>query len=1391
MKNKYLFALAIVLQIAAASHYGIYTDEKKIYICLPVESRVKIIQKNNLSKAYLDNSTGYQLSAPTAICVVNEKIYLLDSANGELVSFTEINGQYRYEKTLSKDLFRARDIACWQNKIYILDSQRSRIIIYDIEQKKAVQIVAADQNIQGAYGLDVSAYGEIFVADTFRHRILRFDQKGNLQRAYGLMGEGTGRIKYPRDVSAGYGNYFYIADSGIVAQSKDGNSFKDLHINDSSTIIRNIHLEKDSAALYVATATQYYVQDMGFNVSNIALKSSYFSGTDRGPVVQLKADEELKVKYELVCEQEVLFSQKYLLDQGFHILGIDNLKLKEGPYQLRLIIESENALEPAIYKKDVVADNTGPSAIKYRITPDLQLKPEKRVVPEYFLEVEADEPCYLKIQLLDKDGSIIDQFNSITATRRIAANWQITAEIWHKLEGEYLIVFQIVDRAGNQKMLDAKEFKIKKDHPLIKQFSINKPVINSGQEIIMSAELKHPARAQVKLYPYHSEENKIMIADYILAAGMNNITAKIPDDVSQGSHFLSLLVITDDGLTDEYLQLIKLDNSSPDGVMIKAISDTVYYGEEQSVVFEMSYPEDVWLDVYCQGEIVGSKQLKRSKPETFSWDTSIGSSLLKPGQHNLIFAAKDPAGNFAYRSVTINVIAYAPIIEKLKQDRKVLVDSGYPGYGTLDLEYFIAGGSGEVLVDLQIVKNGQLVAVPLSKYRQFPGRGKAAFSISGRQLDSGIYNYVLKVTNERGVTALKTGEFYCINEKPFFQQFDFDQSAISPADNDGNKDQVKFLIKPYQSVLYSFGNNEQLKPLFLKVDISGDGFEQQKYVEIDPGLAFYIWSGLDKEQKPLKDGSYQLSFELIDSGGLISDKQQVEIIVANSQGRILDIASNIEADSFIYNPLETTSNLLVDIELKYLDLWQTVSAILRDSRGELIKSWPEYEFKGSANYQISWDGKDDHNDYVNDGQYFIEIRIVDEAGNDHTYGYEQIPRLAITYLDQQIIRQADGTQICSPSVIINTAGELEYNYCKDFVAQTISDRSSASNPGGDRKYFVIDHYQQLNGSRLHRSNDDLIVRIVPMFSGQSTYVLPDDGPLSYPGTMSYLPGRYYLQLDNVNNWGSGYLDFVGLDVWYKRAGTDSEFQVDNPSLELDGSVALERKARLDCVRVTVDSISYSHKVDCINDQIYYKRSSAAGSQTGTDWIKISQEGMHCSEPSITVLPGTDTLEICWIQRDQIDSDPYLVSQVMPDNFRNVRQDQQISTFDNGLTAALHGTAIEGYLEGYEQLNIDYHISYPNPFYDDVTIRYKLSTDADVKITIVDLSGQPVRTLEFDSRTEGGKKSTIADKYNDIVWDGRDHRNRDLSAGPYMYIIEAKSSNGQKIVKKGKMVKWRK
>ena len=79
------------------------------------------------------------------------------------------------------------------------------------------------------------------------------------------------------------------------------------------------------------------------------------------------------------------------------------------------------------------------------------------------------------------------------------------------------------------------------------------------------------------------------------------------------------------------------------------------------------------------------------------------------------------------------------------------------------------------------------------------------------------------------------------------------------------------------------------------------------------------------------------------------------------------------------------------------------------------------------------------------------------------------------------------------------------------------------------------------------------------------------------------------------------------------------------------------------------------------------------------------------------------------------------------------------------------------------LNFRLYFTYPNPFNPVTTLRYDLPKNSFVNITIYDMMGRVVKTIVNDQQMAG---------YRSIQWNATNNNGSPVSAGIYLYMIQA-------------------
>jgi len=74
-----------------------------------------------------------------------------------------------------------------------------------------------------------------------------------------------------------------------------------------------------------------------------------------------------------------------------------------------------------------------------------------------------------------------------------------------------------------------------------------------------------------------------------------------------------------------------------------------------------------------------------------------------------------------------------------------------------------------------------------------------------------------------------------------------------------------------------------------------------------------------------------------------------------------------------------------------------------------------------------------------------------------------------------------------------------------------------------------------------------------------------------------------------------------------------------------------------------------------------------------------------------------------------------------------------------------------------------HNNFPNPFNPVTTLRYDLPENSLVIITVYDMLGRQVKTLVNQAQDAG---------YRSVIWDSTNNYGKPISAGIYLYQIQA-------------------
>ena len=167
--------------------------------------------------------------------------------------------------------------------------------------------------------------------------------------------------------------------------------------------------------------------------------------------------------------------------------------------------------------------------------------------------------------------------------------------------------------------------------------------------------------------------------------------------------------------------------------------------------------------------------------------------------------------------------------------------------------------------------------------------------------------------------------------------------------------------------------------------------------------------------------------------------------------------------------------------------------------------------------------------------------------------------------------------------------------------------------------------------------------------------------------------------------------------------------------------------------------------NCTSCHIY---GNASGGSTLTSYSSV----MTNSNSGASVVPGDHASSLLWQRVNNGSMPPQNNPDLSADQINLIAQ-----WIDQGASLQLSKD-----INIYPQKHI-IHQNYPNPFNPITSLRYDLPENEMVNITIFDMMGRIVKTLVNSSQTAG---------YKSIQWNATNNRNESVSAGLYLYTIQA-------------------
>mgnify|MGYP001437543188 CR=1 FL=1 len=202
------------------SPVGIATHENNIYV---VDSHLNSIKKfdsdgNFILKWGGEGSEDGKFSSPRGIEIDSEGVvYVVDTKNYRIQKFTtdgEFLSSFGSHGTTDERLRAPEDVTVYENNVYVSDPRNYKIIKFTSD---GIFLKSFDYNMGGfpirPYGLVSDLDGNVYFADSHKHRIVKIDPEGNSLTMWGQAGNGNGQFIEPVGIALNNLGYLFVTDT--------------------------------------------------------------------------------------------------------------------------------------------------------------------------------------------------------------------------------------------------------------------------------------------------------------------------------------------------------------------------------------------------------------------------------------------------------------------------------------------------------------------------------------------------------------------------------------------------------------------------------------------------------------------------------------------------------------------------------------------------------------------------------------------------------------------------------------------------------------------------------------------------------------------------------------------------------------------------------------------------------------------------------------------------------------------------------------------------------------------------------------------------------------------------------------------------------------------------
>jgi hypothetical protein len=198
--------------------YGVAAYNGKVYVC-DTNATVMVFDLARRTFEPLKGAKGLgKLIQPLNVSIDGEgNKYVTDAIRQQVVVFDKNDN---YLKVYGKQGdWKPVDAVSYQGKLYVADIRNAEIKVFDMSTGEIVKTFGrtgkAEDSLHLPTNLAFDSHGDLFVVDTGRFQVVKYDRDGHFLGTLGSLGRNLGHFSRPRGIAIDRGGRTYVVDASF------------------------------------------------------------------------------------------------------------------------------------------------------------------------------------------------------------------------------------------------------------------------------------------------------------------------------------------------------------------------------------------------------------------------------------------------------------------------------------------------------------------------------------------------------------------------------------------------------------------------------------------------------------------------------------------------------------------------------------------------------------------------------------------------------------------------------------------------------------------------------------------------------------------------------------------------------------------------------------------------------------------------------------------------------------------------------------------------------------------------------------------------------------------------------------------------------------------------